>query len=476
MEENKQRQKEDPIKAADASMMEQVRRLLQSRYGDRIPLAYVHTYGCQQNVSDGEKIKGMLALMGYGFCESPREANLILLNTCAIRENAEDRVLGTIGAMKHQRVNDPELVLGLCGCMVQQPHIEQKIRESYPYVDLLFGPHVIKNLPQMLYSVLTSHKRAFDTTETNEGIPEDLPIRRDQAFKAWLPIMSGCNNFCTYCIVPYVRGREKSRPSQKIIEEFTTLVNEGYKEITLLGQNVNSYGKGLDEDIDFARLLRKLNAIPGDFRIRFMSSHPKDATFALIDAIADCEKVCKHFHLPVQSGSDRILALMNRHYTKADYMKLINYAKEKIPDISFTSDIIVGFPGETEADFEETLSLLKEVEFDSLFSFIYSKRVGTKAAEMEDPTTPEEKSERFSRLLALEKEIGAKRYENFVGKTYRILVDGPGKTGPSYYSGRNDGYMIVDYDGKEEDIGTFVTVKITKSLNWALLGERVEDQ
>lgn len=453
-----------------------VRTFLQERYQDKIPLAYVHTYGCQQNVSDGEKIKGMLANMGYGFTDDVRNANLILLNTCAVRENAEDRVLGVIGAMKHQRLQDEDLVLGVCGCMVQQPHIAEKIRKSYPYVDLLFGPHVLKNLPRMLYAVLTEKKRIQDISETAEGVAEGLPIRRDQAFKAWLPIMNGCNNFCSYCIVPYVRGREKSRKSADILAEFRSLVTAGYKEITLLGQNVNSYGKGLDEEINFAKLLRMLNDVPGDFRIRFMSSHPKDATFELIDTIAECDKVCKHFHLPVQCGSDRILKLMNRGYTVADYMKLIRYAKEKIPDISFTSDIIVGFPGETEEDFEGTLALLKEVQFDSLFSFIYSKRVGTKAASMEDPASPEEKSARFNRLIALEKEIGAARYQNFVGRTFRILVDGPGRSGPSYYSGRNDGYMIVDYDGSPEDIGKFITVKITKSLNWALLGERVPEE
>lgn len=474
MEERRENQSE--LRADFEKEAALVRAFLEERYVDRIPLAYVHTYGCQQNVSDGERLKGMLAEMGYGFTEEVREANLILLNTCAVRENAEDRVLGTIGAMKHQRLHDDELVLGVCGCMVQQPHIAEKIRKSYPYVDLLFGPHVLKNLPQMLYRVLKEKARVQDISETEHGIAEGLPIRRDQLIKAWLPIMSGCNNFCSYCIVPYVRGREKSRKSADIIAEFTSLVEAGYKEITLLGQNVNSYGKGLDEDIDFARLLRKLNDIPGDFRIRFMSSHPKDATFDLIDAIADCDKVCKHFHLPVQSGSDRILAEMNRRYTVADYMKLINYAKERIPDISFTSDIIVGFPGETEEDFEKTLDLLKAVQFDSLFSFIYSKRVGTKAASMPDPTTAEEKSARFNRMIALEKEIGAARYEHLVGKTFRILVDGPGRSGPSYYSGRSDGYMIVDYDGKPEDVGNFVTVKITKSLNWALLGERVPDE
>lgn len=434
-----------------------------------IPLAMVHTFGCQQNVSDGERIQGILALMGYGFTDDPAQAMLIVLNTCAVRENAEDRVFGTLGAYKALKRKNPELKICLCGCMTQQPHIAEKIRQSYPQADLVFGTHALSRFPELLRSVMKDAKRCFELSG-EDGMAEDIPVRRGSAVQAWLPIMHGCNNFCTYCIVPYVRGREVSRESEMIEREFKELIVSGAKEITLLGQNVNSYGRGLDEEIDFSGLLRRLNAIEGDFRIRFMSSHPKDATFDLIDTIADCDKVSPHFHLPVQSGSDRILALMNRHYTTEEYIRLIEYAKQRIPDISFTTDILVGFPGETEEDFLQTLALMEMVRFDSIFSFIYSKRVGTKAAEMDDPTSPEEKSERFQRLLALQRTISAQRCSEWVGKTCRVLVEGSGRE-EGTLSGRNGGYMIVDFPGSPELIGQFVELKITKALGWALIGE-----
>ncbi|MEG0691742.1 MAG: tRNA (N6-isopentenyl adenosine(37)-C2)-methylthiotransferase MiaB [Oscillospiraceae bacterium] len=435
-------------------------------------LAHVHSYGCQQNVSDGEKIKGLLAIMGYTFCDTPNEADIVIYNTCAVRENAEDRVFGNIGELKHNKERNPEMIIGLCGCMMQQEHISQKIKKSYPQVDIVFGTHVLTKLPEMIYKTLTSHKRQFDISDKDVQIVENMPVVRDKSSaKANLPIMYGCNNFCTYCIVPYVRGRERSRKSVDIINEFRSLVADGFKEITLLGQNVNSYGKGLDEDIDFSKLLRLLNEIEGEFRIRFMSSHPKDATFELIDAIADCDKVCKHFHLPIQSGSNRVLSLMNRKYTTESYQKLIEYARKRIPDIAFTSDIIIGFPSETREDFNETLNVIKQVRFDSLFSFIYSKRVGTAAALMEDLTSLEEKSEFFSELLAAQKEIGREKYQSCVGKSYQVLVDGEGRSGPEYLTGRTDGYMIVDFKGDKSLIGQFVTVKITNSLGWALQGE-----
>lgn len=447
-----------------------VKQILQNKYNDKVLMAHVHSYGCQQNVSDGEKIKGMLALMGYGFCDSPDEADLVIYNTCAVRENAEDRVFGNVGALKHKKNRNPDMIIGLCGCMMQQEHITNKIKNSYPHVDFVFGTHVIQKLPQFMYKTLKENKRIFDISETNNEIIEGIPTKRDKTYKAWLPIMNGCNNFCTYCIVPYVRGREKSRKSEDIIKEFKQLVDDGYKEITLLGQNVNSYGKGLEEDINFAKLLRILNDIDGDFRIRFMSSHPKDATKEVIDAIADCQKVCKHFHLAVQSGSNRILEKMNRHYTVESYMELVDYARKKIPDISFTTDIIVGFPGETYEDFKGTLDLVKKVHFDSIFSFIYSKRVGTKAALMDDPISESEKSKWFQELLATQREIGKDKYKSCVGKKYKVLVDGEGKTGSEYMTGRNDGYMIVDFKADKSLEGQFVNVKITKALNWALLG------
>lgn len=451
---------------------EQVRALLEELYPVP-PLAYVHSYGCQGNVSDGEKLKGMLADMGYGFCDQAEQADLVLFNTCAIRENAEDRIFGNVGALKRWKAQSPKHKLLLCGCMMQQPHIVEKLKQSYPYVDLIFGTHVIHQLPELLLSVLQQHKRVFYTPESDGVIAEGLPIRRDGTLKAWVPIMYGCNNFCTYCIVPYVKGRERSRQPEAILAEVRQLVEQGYKEITLLGQNVNSYGKTLEHPISFAQLLTQIDAIPGDFRIRFMTSHPKDATKELFDVMANSQKICHHLHLPVQCGSDRILQAMNRRYTVKQYLGLIDYARSVMPDISFTTDIIVGFPGETLEDFQGTMELLKKVRYDSLFSFIYSKRVGTKAASMPDDTPHSVKSDRLQQLLALQRTIGEEVLSEYVGKTLRILVDGTGKSGEGYLTGRTDQYLIVDFPGDSALIGQFVTVKITKALNWALLGELV---
>lgn len=451
---------------------EQVRALLEELY-PAPPLAYVHSYGCQGNVSDGEKLKGMLADMGYGFCDQAEQADLVLFNTCAIRENAEDRIFGNVGALKRWKAQSPKHKLLLCGCMMQQPHIVEKLKQSYPYVDLIFGTHVIHQLPELLLSVLQQHKRVFYTPESDGVIAEGLPIRRDGTLKAWVPIMYGCNNFCTYCIVPYVKGRERSRQPEAILAEVQQLVEQGYKEITLLGQNVNSYGKTLEHPISFAQLLTQIDAIPGDFRIRFMTSHPKDATKELFDVMAKSQKICHHLHLPVQCGSDRILQAMNRRYTVEQYLGLIDYARSVMPDISFTTDIIVGFPGETLEDFQGTMELLKKVRYDSLFSFIYSKRVGTKAASMPDDTPHAVKSDRLQQLLALQRTIGEKVLQEYVGKTLRILVDGTGKSGEGYLTGRTDQFLIVDFPGEPALIGQFVNVKITKALNWALLGELV---
>ncbi|MBO5798128.1 MAG: tRNA (N6-isopentenyl adenosine(37)-C2)-methylthiotransferase MiaB, partial [Clostridia bacterium] len=363
---------------------EQVRRFYEEK--DIQPLALVRTFGCQQNVSDSERMKGMLAEMGFGFTEEPAEADLILFNTCAVREHAEDRVFGNVGALKVYKRRKPHLLIALCGCMVQQEHIAKRFREHYPFVGLVFGTHVVHRLPELMLEALNSRKGVQETPTCDGVIAEGIPVRRDGDFKAWLPIMYGCNNFCTYCIVPYVRGRERSRQPDIIVEEAKQLVAAGYKEITLLGQNVNSYGKGEDHGVDFPELLRRINAIPGDFLIRFMTSHPKDASHRLFDTIAECEKVSRHFHLPFQSGSNRILQAMNRGYTHEQYLDLIRYAKSVVPDIAFTSDVIVGFPGETREDFEETVRLIREVEFVSLFTFIFSPRKGTPAAEMPDPT------------------------------------------------------------------------------------------
>ena len=435
------------------------------------PLAMVDTYGCQQNEADSEKIRGYLAEMGYGFTQDEFRADLIVVNTCAVREHAEMRVLGNVGQLNHSKKAKPGQIVAVCGCMVQQPHMAEKIRRSYPVVDMVFGPHELWRLPELMLRYLEKGKRVFETTQSDGAVAEGIPQKRDGSIKAWLSIMYGCNNFCTYCIVPYVRGRERSRDPEEIVREAEQLVADGYKELLLLGQNVNSYGRGTD--VDFPELLRRINAIPGEFKISYMSSHPKDATHELIDTIAECGKVTRHFHLPVQSGSSRILKLMNRSYTREHYLELINYAKEHIPDVALTSDIIVGFPGETYEDFQETLSLIREVKYDSLFTFIYSPRKGTKAAEMPDPVSQEEKGRWFRELLEVQGEIGCSSYHNYIGRTMRVLCEGPGRTRDGCLTGKSIQNIIVDFDGDKSLIGSFVDVKITDALNWALIGELV---
>ena len=374
--------------------------------------AYTHTFGCQQNEADTERIRGMLHEMGYRMTDRPEDADFILYNTCAVREHAEDRAFGNIGALSHLKKQRPDVVIALCGCMAQQEKNVEKIKKSYPQVSLLFGTHALWRFPSLLYRVLTEKKRVFDIGGEDD-IAEGLPVLRAQGPKAWLSIMYGCNNFCTYCIVPYVRGRERSRRPEEIEKELRELVAAGYKEITLLGQNVNSYGKDLGLDIDFADLLRRLNAVPGEFWLRFMTSHPKDASPRLFDAMAQCEKVAKQLHLPFQSGSDEILRRMNRRYTAEEYRALIADARAKMPDITLSSDIIVGFPGETEEDFEQTLQLVEDVRFDLLFTFLYSPRTGTPAASYEDNATPQENQQRFERLLNAQDAIVSERQASY---------------------------------------------------------------
>ncbi len=433
------------------------------------PIAHVHSFGCQQNVSDGEKIKGMLAQMGYGFSESPEGADFVLYNTCAVRENAEDRVFGNVGALKKAKKANPEMLIGVCGCMVQQEHITAKMRRSYPNVDIIFGTHVLHTMPQIIYQALTTRKRQVSIPESDGVIAEGMPLRRESRLKASIPIMYGCNNFCTYCIVPYVRGRERSRDIEDILAECRELVQNGCKELLLLGQNVNSYGK--DQGTSFSELLRRINAIEGEFRISYMTSHPKDATRELVDTIAACEKVTRHFHLPVQSGSNRILKQMNRGYTREHYLELIDYVKEKLPDVALTSDIIVGFPGETYEDFRETISLIEQVGYDSLFTFIYSPRKGTKAAEMPDPISAEEKGKWFRELLDVQQNIGCSSYKDYIGKTLRVLCEGEGRTDPTLVTGKSRQNIIVDFNGDRSHIGSFVDVEITEALAWALRGK-----
>lgn len=445
-----------------------VRSLVEQRF-QSAPKAFVHTYGCQGNVADGERLKGMLAQMGYSFTDNLDEADLVLYNTCAIREHAEDRVFGNVGALKPRKMQNRDMKILLCGCMMQQDWVAEKIRTSYPFVDILFGTHVIHKLPEFLYLSLAKGKKIYEKPDDDGVIVEELPVRRDSAFKAWIPIIYGCNNFCTYCIVPYVRGRERSRDPQLIIAEAKELVAQGYKEITLLGQNVNSYGKYPDYGYNFSSLLRELNAIEGDFIIRFMTSHPKDCTYELLDTMASCEKVAKHLHLPFQSGSNRVLDAMNRRYTREKYLDLLNYAYKVMPDLSVTSDVIVGFPGETYEEFKETVSLVEQADFTSMFTFIFSSREGTKAAKMPDPISREEKGKWFKELLDAQEKVAAKRTASMLGKTYRVLCESVAKNG--MIEGRTQGNIIIEFPADESVIGSFRNVTVTESLTWILRGQ-----
>ncbi len=436
------------------------------------PMACIRTYGCQQNVADSEKIKGMLFDMGFGFTENAEDADFILFNTCAVREHAEDRVFGNVGALKNIKRKHPSVLIGLCGCMMEQQHVTDRLYKSFPFVGLVFGTHSLHKFPELFYNAITAGKRVYETGVDDKTVYEGIPIKRDGTFKGWLPIMYGCNNFCTYCIVPYTRGRERSRKFDDVVNEAKQMINAGYKDITLLGQNVNSYGKNFEEKVTFAQLLSEIDKIEGDYWIRFMTSHPKDCSKELIDVIAGSKHISSHLHLPFQSGNDRVLKAMNRSYNREKYLDIINYAKEKIPDLSLTSDIIVGFPGETYEEFLDTVTLVKEVEFTSLFTFIYSPREGTPAAKFDDPYSAAEKSKWFQELLKVQEEIAAKRCASMVGKTVKILVEG--KTDKDgILTGRTSGNIIVDFPGEENIIGEFAYVKITKARNWILNGELV---
>lgn len=432
------------------------------------PLACVRTFGCQQNVSDSERIKGMLSEMGFGFTESPDDADFILFNTCAVREHAVDRVFGNVGALKAIKTRYPDTLIAVCGCMVQQKHVAKRLKEHFPFVGLVFGTHVVHQFPELVWQSLQSRSQHTVTPDMDGVIVEDFPVVRDGTFKAFVPIMYGCNNFCTYCIVPYVRGRERSRDPERILGEIRDLVQAGYKDITLVGQNVNSYGKGEAHGIDFPELLRRADEIEGDFLLRFMTSHPKDATKRLFDTIAQSRKISHHFHLPVQSGSDRILKEMNRRYTREQYLSLVSYARQVIPDISFTSDIIVGFPGETREDFEETLSLVKEVGFTSLFTFIYSPRVGTPAASMPDPVDKAEKTAWLQELTALQQEISGERLSKLIGTTHRVLIE---REAEGYLEARLSENSVVRVEGEPELIGSYAEVEITAARSWIIEGK-----
>ena len=434
---------------------------------NRIPTAYVETYGCQQNEADSQQIRGLLSESGYAICDSAEGADVVVMNTCAIREHAEQRVFGNLGALTHTKRRHPEQKIFLCGCMAGQEQVVERIRKSYPHVNGVFSTHHLWQFPQLLYQVLTTGKRTFYTQDEAGSIAEGLPQLRDDTLKAWVSIMYGCNNFCTYCIVPYVRGRERSRKPEDILQECRELIAGGTKEITLLGQNVNSYGKDLDCGVDFSDLLAQIAQIPGDFLIRFMTSHPRDAGKKLFDTMAAYPKIAKQLHLPFQSGSSRVLKAMNRHYDREQYLELVRYAKSVMPDLVLTSDVIVGFPGETEEEFEETLSLISQVGYDALFTFIFSPRAGTPAAAMEDPTPKEEKNRRFDRLCALQNQISETIHAGYIGKTLRCLIDGTDK---ELLTARTEGGRLVRLPGNPNLIGSFAQVTITGSTTWSLTG------
>ena len=435
------------------------------------PLALVDTYGCQQNEADSERIRGLLEEMGYAFTDAEAEADVIVINTCAVREHAEMRVLGNVGALVHTKRKKPDQIICLCGCAMQEPHMAEKIRKSFRHVDLVFGPHVLWKFPQFLFEVLTRRKRVFSTAPSDGNIAEGLPVVRQGKLKAWVSIMYGCNNFCSYCIVPYVRGRERSRDPQRILDEVRGLVEDGYKDITLLGQNVNSYGKDLPEPWDFADLLRELDKIDGDYLIRFMSSQPKDAGYKLFDTMAQSRHVAHQLHLPVQSGCDRVLRAMNRPYDRAKYLDLIGYARKVMPDLVLTSDVIIGFPGETEAEAMETVDLVRQVEFDALFTFIFSPRPGTPAARMDDPVPRAEKQKWFDMLCNTQNEISARLHARYVGRTLRVLVDGETDDARWPLSARTAGGRLVHLVGSRDALGQYRNVRITDSNTWALFGE-----
>ena len=432
---------------------------------------FVQTFGCQQNEADSERIAGMAAEMGYSITDIPEEADLIVVNTCAVREHAEKKALSLIGQYKHCKNNKKELVIAVCGCMPSQEHRADEIKHKYPYVDFTFGTSDLYMLPELLYRRLSGAKRTFVIPEDRPPVVEDIPVVRGNAYQAWVSIMYGCNNFCSYCIVPYVRGRERRRRREEIVAEVKALVAEGYRDITLLGQNVNSYAKGCDWGYDFADLLEELDAIEGEYTLHFMTSHPKDASSKLIDVMARGKHIAHHFHLPMQSGSDAILKKMNRHYDRERYLSIVRELREKIPDVTLTSDIIVGFPGESEEDFAATLDMLSTVRFDMLYSFIYSARKGTPAAEMEQ-VPPKVQGARFDRLLALEHEIASEKNAEMVGQTVRVLCDGVSKNDESTLSGRTDGNKLVFFHGNAEALkGRFVSVKIDRAEPFGLYGE-----
>ena len=460
------------IPAAELERQREICAKIREGLGGARPLAFVDTYGCQQNEADSETIRGYIELMGFGFTEDENEADLIVVNTCAVRSHAEMRVLGNVGALIHAKAKNPRLIVAVCGCMVQQPHMAEKIKNSFRVVDLCFGPHELWRFPELYERTLSRKGRVFEVSPCEGVVAEGLPVHRQGSVKAWLSVMYGCNNFCTYCIVPYVRGRERSRLPEDIVREVEEAVKNGYEEVTLLGQNVNSYGK--DHKLaDFADLLKMVDKVPGIRRVRFMTSHPKDLSDKVIAAIRDGEHLCEHIHLPVQYGSNRILKAMNRVYTVESYRDLVRRIRAAIPDVSLTTDLIVGFPGETDEDFQQMLDFLREIRYDSAYTFIYSKRSGTPAATMENQVDESVKKERLNALMAVQNEISLAINEKLLGKTLEIMVEGPSKNEPSVWMGRTRTNKIVLFAHAGEKPGDFIDVRITHPQTWVLKGERV---
>lgn len=468
--------KTEQVCAEDIALQQQfMEKIKESNFGSTLqsgkPKHYsISTFGCQMNENDSERLAGMLNTMGFTEIEETEKSDIIIYNTCCVRENAELKVYGHLGALKKLKGENPELIIAVCGCMMQQPEVVEHIRKKYRHVDLIFGTHNLYKFPELLHNAMESDKLLVDVWESTGVIAEDMPIDRKDSIKAWVTVMYGCNNFCSYCIVPYVRGRERSRSLEDIVDEVRMLGQQGYKEITLLGQNVNSYGKDLSEPVSFARLLREIDEVDGIERIRFMTSHPKDLSDELIDAVKDCKKVCEHLHLPVQAGSAKVLKEMNRRYTKEQYLQLVSKIQERIPGISLTTDIIVGFPGETEEDFEETLDVMKQVGFDMAYTFLYSKRTGTPAAKNPAQISEEIKKIRFEKLLEVQNKISRKINDHLLNKEVEVLVEGLSKSSQSTYTGRTRTNKIVNFKGSPELVGKLVKIRVDKIQTWSLEG------
>lgn len=436
----------------------------------------IQTFGCQMNEHDSENLAGMLDAMGYEATLMTNDCDLIIYNTCAVRENAELKVYGNLGHLKLAKRKNPDLKIAVCGCMMQQPHVVKEIKSKYKHVDLVFGTHNLYKFPELLTNTMDSDSILVDVWDVDGEVVEGLRSSRKFELKAFVNIMYGCNNFCTYCIVPYTRGRERSRTPEDIINEIKELAANGTKEITLLGQNVDSYGKTLEEDITFAQLLRMVNEVEGLERIRFMTSHPKDISDEVIYAMRDCDKVCEFLHLPVQCGSTSLLKKMNRHYSKEDYLRIIEKAKAEIPGIAFSTDLMIGFPGETEEDLLDTIDVVEKVKYDNAFTFIYSKREGTPAAKMEDQIPEDVKHERFNRVLAKVNEILAGLNAQYVGKTVEVLIEGKSKTDETKFTGRTRQNKLVNFTVKNPEadlLGKLMNVKITEATTFSLVGEEV---